>query len=101
MRDTLGVEGIQYYDSRGNLVYDYVKKPFTLRPLQTFEIVVGERDTTGGSGANFLVELTAAEHTAAPIIESVMVGASSTVGLSFVSRGILVPSRTIPEGLMH
>lgn len=101
MRDTLGVEAVHYYDSRGNLVYDYVKEPFKLAPLQTFEIVVGEHDTTGGSGASFLVELTVVEHTTAPIIESVMVGASSTVGLSFVSRGVLEPSRTIPGALLR
>ena len=41
-----------------------------------------EHDTnTAGSEASFLVELTAAHNTAAPVSECVMVGASSTVGL--------------------
>ena len=46
------------------------------------------RDTSGGSGANFIVEWSAETASEAPIIEAVMVGMDGVHGLSFASRAV-------------
>lgn len=100
LQDTLELKSVRYYDSHGSLVYDYLHSPSALRPMATYEVVVAERDTTGGSGANFLVEWTGPDSTPHPIIETVMVGASSTTGVSFISRGTNLKAAEIPRAFL-
>ena len=56
---------------------------------------VVKRDESGGSGANFIVEWSSETPVNPPIIESVMIGAQSSQGISFTSRGreILPPEQ--------
>jgi len=77
---------VQYFNTAGRLVRVYQPRPLRMAPLATTEFVVAERDTTGGSGANFLVEWTAASSITEPVVEAVMIS-SGTLELSFVSVG--------------
>ena len=76
-----------YYDTRGRRVRSYVRHPARLGPMATVEFVVENRDREGGSGANFLVELTAARNATEPVVEAVMVGGSGPLSVSFLSTG--------------
>jgi hypothetical protein len=58
-------------------------KPVRLPPLATHEILVDERDSLGGSGANFIVRWQSDQEVNVPIIESVMIGTQSQQGISF------------------
>ena len=59
-----------------------------LGPLETIEFLVERRDSSGGSGANFLVQWTAETEVDRPLIEAVMVGTAGTLGISFREAGI-------------
>ncbi len=83
----LRITAIDYYDTGGKLVRRYLDRPLTLGPLASTHIHIGEKDTSGGFGANFIVRWDAELSINAPIIEAVMIGATSGQGISFVSPG--------------
>ncbi|QLA15406.1 DUF3124 domain-containing protein [Desulfolutivibrio sulfoxidireducens] len=79
-----------YYDTEGGLVRHFLDKPATLPPLGTREFIVDERDEAGGSGANCIVRWSSPEPMNAPVVEAVMIGASSNQGISFLSVGRVI-----------
>jgi len=90
LRRPMTVLGADYYDTEGGLVRHFLDKPVTLPPLGTREFIVDERDEAGGSGANCIVRWSAAEPVNAPVVEAVMIGASSNQGISFVCAGRVI-----------
>lgn len=83
----ISLTGVDYYDSEGKLVKPYLESSQILGPLGSIRYVVKESDTSGGSGANFVVTWRAETAVNPPIIESVMIGTQSQQGISFTSRG--------------
>jgi len=83
----LTISSIDYYDSDGKLLKHFLNGFVKLNPLSSTHYVINEQDTTGGSGAKFLVSWTAKQKMNAPIIEAVMVTTRSGQGVSFISRG--------------
>lgn len=81
------VKAIDYYDTSGKLVRRYLDKPFILGPMASSSIHIEEKDNSGGFGANFIIRWDADKSINAPIIEAVMIGATSGQGISFVSPG--------------
>lgn len=81
------VTSIDYHDTDGKLVRRYLDKPLILKPLATSYVHIEEKDVTGGFGANFIVRWKADRVINAPIVECVMIGATSGQGISFVSSG--------------
>ena len=81
---------VKYFDSDGNLVKEYLDKPAELKPMASTRYILPEGDTTGGSGANFLVKWTSQKKVNPPLIEGVMIGTRSGQGISFVSRGQVI-----------
>jgi len=79
-----------YYDTTGKLLKRFVDKPVAMGPLATRNLVIEQADRAGGSGANFLVEWTAGEEVVSPIVEALMVNASSNLGISFMSPGKVI-----------
>ncbi|MCA9791664.1 MAG: DUF3124 domain-containing protein [Candidatus Eremiobacteraeota bacterium] len=82
----LVVQSVAYYDSAGKLIKDHADKELELGPLATAEYFVREDDSSGGSGANFLVKWVAEQEISDPIVEAVMVGTSGGHGVSFVTN---------------
>ncbi len=78
---------VDYYETQGTLLKNYIKEPVILGPLGSERFVVPQKDSSGGSGANFIVEWKSEKPTNPPIIESVMIGTQSQLGISFTSRG--------------
>ena len=78
---------VKYFDSDGKLVKEYLEKPYELKAMATTRYILTEGDTTGGSGANFLVKWQSKTKVNLPLIEGVMIGTRSGQGISFVSRG--------------
>jgi hypothetical protein len=89
-RQTLVLDSVQYYDSAGKLVREYLENPAELAPLASVEFVVQRNDTTGGPGANFLVHLSGPEALPEPLIEAIMIGQAGNAGFSFTSAGRVV-----------
>ena len=79
---------VEYYDTDGNLAQTFVDRPVELKPLKTIDFLIEVSDTTGGSGANFLVDWSAREQVDRPLVESVMVGTSGTQAVCFSRTGI-------------
>ena len=84
------LESVRYHDSAGKLVRSYLKAPVELPPLATDEFYVRESDTTGGSGANFLVDWVAEHEVSAPVVEAVMIGTTGAQGISLICSGRVV-----------
>jgi hypothetical protein len=78
---------VDYYETQGKLLKKYIDKPITLNPLESLRYVIPERDRSGGSGANFIVEWQSDRFVNPPIIESIMIGTQTQQGISFTSRG--------------
>lgn len=79
---------VNYYDTKGVLLKNYLSSPVTLKPLESTRYVVDYNDKTGGSGANFIVEWKSKNAVNPPIMETIMIGSRS----SFTSRGqALIP----------
>lgn len=78
---------VDYYETQGKLLKKYIDKQVILRPLESIRYVIPQKDESGGSGANFIVEWHSDKPVNRPIIESIMIGTQSTQGISFTSRG--------------
>jgi hypothetical protein len=78
---------VNYYETQGKLLKSYIDEPIKLNPLESLRYVIPERDKSGGSGANFIVEWHSDKYVNRPIIESIMIGTQSSQGVSFTSRG--------------
>lgn len=87
------ITSVQYYDSSGKLVKQYLEQPIQLSAMASTDFVVRRTDTSGGIGANFIVEWVAEKEVSKPVIEAVMIGAESTQGISFVSLGRVIKSQ--------
>ena len=84
----LTLDSVRYFDTDGNPVRDFLPDgAMTLAPFATATFLVEEKDVSGGSGANFLVEWTGEEEISVPVIEALMVARDGTHGLSFVTEG--------------
>lgn len=84
---------VDYYDSQGNLVGNYLENSAQLGPLASAEFVVPQEDTSGGIGASFLVEWVAETELSDPVVEAVMINTQGNQGLSFVSPGRVIETR--------
>ena len=78
---------VDYYETQGKLLKKFIDKPVALKPLESLRYIIPEKDKSGGSGANFIVEWHSDKPVNRPIIESIMIGTQSTQGISFTSRG--------------
>ena len=81
------ITAADYYDTEGTRIKKYLEKPVYLGPWESIRYVVPQKDKSGGSGANFVVEWTAKKAVNPVIIEAIMIGAESQQGISFTSRG--------------
>lgn len=87
LKGSLTVNSVNYHETEGALVKQYIKEPIVLGPLGSVRYVVPQKDNTGGSGANFIVEWQSDTPINPPILETVMIGTQSQLGISFTSRG--------------
>ena len=78
---------IDYYDSLGSRIREYLDTPAELAHMATVDFMIERADSAGGSGANFIVEWGARGPIAEPVMESVMLGQIGTAGISFLSPG--------------
>lgn len=87
MANSLTITAVNYHETEGLLLKEYLKEPIVLGPLGTERYIVPERDSSGGSGANFIVKWHSEKPINPPIIESIMISTQSQLGISFTSRG--------------
>ena len=91
--NAIRVRTVSYYGTHGTLEKQYLTQPIKLGPMASVDYVVAEDDTSGGVGANFIVEWDSAVEVARPVVEAVMIGTASQQGISFVSTGRVIKER--------
>ena len=94
------ITSARYYGTDGAQVREYISEPLRLAPMASTDFVVAEDDTSGGAGANFIVEWSASVEVTEPVVEAVMISTASQQGISFVSAGRVIKNlapRTIGE----
>ncbi len=84
------VSSIEYFNTGGEKIRDFIDKPLTLKAMATHELFVGTDDMTGGSGANFLIEWKSAKPVSPPIIEGLHCSWRGQLGISFITTGKVV-----------
>jgi hypothetical protein len=90
-KKTITILSVEFYDTEGNLIENYLDTPLLLGVLASTRYVIKEGEKkSGGSGANFMVTWKSDTAVTPPIIEAIMIGAKSGQGISFVSRGQVV-----------
>lgn len=88
--NSMSVLVVDYYDTTGKLVRKYLSKPAQVNPMGSVYYYVKTSDTTGGWGANFLVQWKADKDISEPIIQSLMIGTRGTHSVSFVTQGRVI-----------
>ena len=86
----IAITRVDYYDSDGKLVRKHLEKPKQINPMGSIRFSVKASDTTGGWGANFLVEWKSEKQVSQPIIESLMTGLRGNHSVSFISQGRVI-----------
>jgi hypothetical protein len=87
-RNPIRITSAQYFNTEGKLIKEYATSPLVIAPMASTEIVIAESDTSGGSGASFVVEWSSGFHVMDPI------SAAGQQGISFVSTGRVIKNRT-------
>lgn len=91
------ITSVRYYDSNGKVVKQFLARPVQLGAMASTDFVVARTDTSGGSGANFIVEWIAETEIFEPVVEAVMIGTESNRGISFISPGKVIKSQRSSE----
>ena len=83
----------RYYDTNGKLVRSFLNTPVTIPALGTHEIFIPRNDTSGGSGANFLVVWSAESPANPPIVEALHADIREARTLMFITTGLPIKTR--------
>lgn len=83
---------VKHYRTDGKLVKEYIRVPLKIDPMATADFVVPRNDSSGGSGANFIIEWVSRKQVNRPIAEAIMIFAASSHSISFLSRGEVIES---------
>ena len=83
-KDSIYVFSIDYYNSAGQKVRRYNESTLMVKPMESVEFVVENKDDTGGVGANFVVEWGAKPGAQKPYFQGIMIGTTSQQGISII-----------------
>lgn len=86
------VTKINYYDSDGKLVQKFIKEAFELKPLQSRQFVITEKDLSGGTAAKFILQWQSYNRVTKPIVEAIMISTSNQLGISFKTESRVISS---------
>lgn len=81
----LKVTSARYFDTDGKLLREYVPAPKAVPPLGTLELYVPRSDSSGGSGANFLIDWSAGKAINPPLVEALHADIREARTLLFVT----------------
>ncbi len=86
----LYVESIDYYNTEGKLVKQFIKQAHILEPMASVDYVVNLDDMSGGSGANFLINVASKNDITQPIVQAIMINNSGNSDLCFITQGVII-----------
>ncbi len=83
----------RYYNTDGKLVREFVPAPLIIPPLGTHELFVERGDSSGGSGANFMIAWQADAPVSAPLVEALHADLKAARTLVFITTARPVSQR--------
>jgi hypothetical protein len=83
----------RYYNTDGKLLREFLAKPQAIPPLGTFELYVPRSDSSGGSGANFIIDWTADKPANPPLVEALHADIREARTLLFVTTARPIQTR--------
>jgi len=86
-KDSIFLSTIDYYNTSGDKVKTFINNTISLPPMATVNYVIEKKDDTGGSGANFIIELSANSSKVKPLIQAIMIGENGNQAFSFATDG--------------
>ncbi len=90
LSDSAFILSANYYDSYGKLLHSYLDSTLLLSPLESIELVVEEKESEGGAGANFIIDWAATKYADQILIQSVMISTYGQQGVSFLSDAKII-----------
>ena len=81
------VNSARYYDTEGKLLREYLPSPKSIPPFGTHELFVPRSDSSGGSGANFVIDWSAERPANPPVVEALHADIREARTLIFVTTG--------------
>lgn len=90
---TVRVISARYYNTDGKLLREFLPRPQTIPPLGTYELYVPRSDSSGGSGANFLIDWSADRPINPPLVEALHADIREARTLLFVTTGRPIQAR--------
>lgn len=93
---SLFITSVRYNNNTGELVKTYLETPIELPRLASADYLIESNDTSGGFGANFIVEWVAQTTVTEPVIEALMINTAGNQGISFISQGRVIKQQAPP-----
>jgi hypothetical protein len=93
MKAAIRIASARYYNTDGKLLREYLPTPQTIPPLGTYELFVPRSDSSGGSGANFIIDWSADRPVNAPLVEALHADIREARTLLFVTTGRPIQAR--------
>ncbi len=93
LRHSVYISAVDYYNSAGENTKRFLSDPIVLKAMQSVEYVIEEHDTTGGTGANFVVYWGAENTEVQPIFEGIMISTNGQQGISFSTNGVSISGK--------
>lgn len=87
------ITSARYYNTDGKLLREYLPQAQAVPPLGTYELYVPRSDSSGGSGANFIIEWTAERPINVPLVEALHADIREARTLIFVTTARPIQTR--------
>ncbi len=92
-RMAMKVISARYYNTDGKLLKEFLPAPQTIPPYGTHELYVARSDSSGGSGANFVIEWSAERPINPPLVEALHADIREARTLLFVTTARPIQTR--------
>jgi hypothetical protein len=92
-KERIKLTSARYYNTDGTLLREYLPTPQIIPPLGTYELFVPRTDSSGGSGANFLIDWTAEKPVNSPLVEGLHADIREARTLLVMTTGRPLPAR--------
>lgn len=92
-KHSIYMSSVDYYNSAGEKTKSFLEKSILLKPMQSIEYVIEEDDTSGGTGANFIIIWGSESEKVEPIFEGIMISTHGQQGISFSTKGTSISNK--------
>ena len=92
-KHSIYISNVDYYNSAGEKTTSFLTKPIVIKPMQSVEYVIEEGDTSGGTGANFIITWASKSDKVEPIFEGIMISTHGQQGISFLTKGFSISNK--------